>query len=696
MRTIAILQARVSSQRLPGKVLKPILGIPMLQHQIERILRASRIDQFVVATSTDMSDNRIEDLCNKIQVPVFRGNLDDVLDRFYQAAVPYHPEHIVRLTGDCPLIDPEIIDQVIDYYFQGDYDYASNAIEPTFPDGLDVEVFRFRALADAWQKAELPSEREHVTSFIYEKPNCFKIGHYKNREKDLSHLRWTVDEPQDFEFVTRVYEHLYPSNPTFATTDILELLENNPKLNEINRQLKRNEGFQKSLEADQKILDLRKLNISKSLAMQERAKKRIPGLSQLLSKRPDLFSYGVWPGYFSKAKGAEVWDLDGNRYIDMSIGGIGANVLGYTDPDVDGAVTAAIAKGTSSSLNCPEEVELADLLCELHPWADKVRYARTGGESMAIAVRIARTFTGRDKVVFCGYHGWHDWYLAANVGTDNALGEHLISGLEPAGVPKGLAGTAIPFRYNQLDELEKILSAHRNKIAAIIMEPIRNEQPLPGFLEGVKELARSFQSVLIMDEISSGFRMNTGGAHMQLDIKPDVAVFSKALGNGYPIAAIIGIANVMEAAQKTFISSTYWTERIGPSAAIATIRKHRQHNVGDHLMKIGTQVQAGWNRSSEKHNIPIHVEGIPPLSHFSFKDEKALVLKALFIQWMLEKGFLASDSFYSMFTHTEEHVQQYFVALDDVFSRIQEARIKGYPEQYLIGEPSVAGFKRLN
>jgi len=696
MKTLAILQARILSQRLPGKVLSPILGIPMLQHQIERILRAGRIDLLVVATSTDASDNRIEELCKKMNVPFFRGHLDDVLDRFYQTALPLHPELIVRLTGDCPLIDPHIIDQVIDFCLQGDYDYASNAIEPTFPDGLDVEVFRFSALVEAWKKADLPSEREHVTSYIYEKPNLFKVGHYKNYEKDLSHLRWTVDEPEDFEFVTRVYEHLYPSNPAFSTAEVLNLLEKNPQLMDINRQFQRNEGYLKSLEADKRILNLRKLNISKSLALQERAKKRIPGLSQLLSKRPDLFSYGIWPGYFSKAKGAEVWDLDGNRYIDMSLGGIGANVLGYADPDVDAAVKDAIANGTSASLNCPEDVELADLLCELHPWADKVRYARTGGEAMAIAVRIARTFTGRDKVVFCGYHGWHDWYLAANVGTDNALGEHLIPGLEPAGVPKSLAGTAIPFRYNHLDELERILAASRNQVAAIIMEPIRNEKPLPEFLAGVKELSRAFQTVLIIDEISSGFRINTGGAHMQLGIKPDIAVFSKALGNGYPIAAVIGITDVMEAAQKTFISSTYWTERIGTTAAIATIRKHRHFNVSDHLMRIGQQVQDGWQRLSAKHSLPICVEGIPPLSHFSFNDGKALVLKALFIQGMLEKGFLASDSFYSMFTHNEEHVQQYLVALDDVFGRIKEAGDTGNPEQYLLGEPSVAGFKRLN
>ena len=225
------------------------------------------------------------------------------------------------------------------------------------------------------------------------------------------------------------------------------------------------------------------MNIQKSLAMQERAKQVIPGMTQLLSKRPDMFSYGVWPGYFSRAKGVEVWDLDGNRYIDMSIAGIGANVLGYADPDVDAAVRAAIDAGTNSSLNCPEEVELAELLCSLHPWAQMVRYARTGGESMAVAVRIARAHRGKDTVAFCGYHGWHDWYLAANLGTENALGEHLIAGLNPAGVPRGLAGTVLPFRYNHLEELNAIVDRHRDDLAAIVMEPIRGVEPEEGFLE---------------------------------------------------------------------------------------------------------------------------------------------------------------------------------------------------------------------
>jgi glutamate-1-semialdehyde 2,1-aminomutase len=231
------------------------------------------------------------------------------------------------------------------------------------------------------------------------------------------------------------------------------------------------------------------MDIARSLMMQERAKQRIPGMTQLLSKRPDMFAPGVWPGYFSKAKGAEVWDLDGNRYIDMSIAGIGANILGYADPDVNAAVHTAIDVGSSSSLNCPEEVELGDLLCEIHPWAEKARYARTGGESMAIAVRIARAYTGKDKVAFCGYHGWHDWYLSANLDTENALGEHLLPGLDPCGVPKGLAGTVFPFTYNHLEEVQAIVTKHKNDLAAVVMEPIRTVEPQPGFLEGVRALA---------------------------------------------------------------------------------------------------------------------------------------------------------------------------------------------------------------
>jgi len=438
-----------------------------------------------------------------------------------------------------------------------------------------------------------------------------------------------------------------------------------------------------------------KIDLTKSLKMQERAKRLIPGMTQLLSKRPDMFSLGVWPGYFNKAKGVEVWDLDGNKYIDMSISGIGANVLGYADPDVDAAVQKAIANGTSCSLNCPEEVELAELLCKLHPWADMVRFARTGGESMAVAVRIARAHTGKEKVAFCGYHGWHDWYLSANLCTENALGEHLLSGLSPLGVPKGLMGTAIPFRYNHIEELKEIVGKNKNELAAIVMEPIRSDNPKEGFLNNVRKIANETDVVLVFDEISSGFRLNTGGAHLIFNVNPDIAVFSKALGNGYPIAAIIGKANVMEAAQSSFISSTMWTERIGSTAALANIKKHKDVNAGKHMVEIGKRIQKGWRNEAKKSGLRISVGGIPPLSHFEFEYENFLAMKAYFVQLMMENGFLASTLFYAMYAHTNEHVDRYLEKTGKVFDKIIEDNGNGNLETKLKGKASISGFKRL-
>lgn len=418
-------------------------------------------------------------------------------------------------------------------------------------------------------------------------------------------------------------------------------------------------------------------------------------MTQLLSKRPDMFAPDIWPGYYSLAKGVEVWDLDGNRYIDMSIAGIGANILGYADPDVNAAVHMAIDQGSSCSLNCSEEIELADLLCEIHPWAEKVRYARTGGESMAIAVRIARAYTRRDKIAFCGYHGWHDWYLSANLDAKNALGDHLLPGLDPCGVPKGLARTAFPFMYNRLDALQTIVTKHKNDLAAIVMEPIRNLEPRPGFLEGVRAVADEIGAVLIIDEISAGFRMNSGGAHMVLGLEPDIAVFSKGMGNGYPIAAIIGKGSVMEAAQRTFISSTCWTERTGPAAAIATIRKHRAVDAGKHLMAIGQKIQQGWSQRAHRCGIDITVGGIYPLSHFDFNHPRAPVLKALFVQLMLEKGYLASNLFYAMYAHRNNHVDAYLAAVDETFAEVADAINDGQIETRLSGPPASTGFKRL-
>lgn len=435
--------------------------------------------------------------------------------------------------------------------------------------------------------------------------------------------------------------------------------------------------------------------MNKGQALYKKAKKLIPGGTQLLSKRPENFLPVLWPAYYEKAKGCDIWDLDGKRYRDMSHMGIGACILGYADKDVDGAVERAIRNGSMTTLNCREEVELAELLCDIHPWAKKVRYARTGGEAMAIAVRIARAKTEKDIVLFCGYHGWHDWYLSANLADNRSLDGHLLPGLEPAGVPRGLRGTALPFNYNDIDSFMRLIENYNGKIAAVVMEPIRNYSPEKGFLEAIRKVAADSGIVFIFDEITSGWRLNFGGAHLGFKVNPDMAVFAKAMSNGYPMAAVIGKKDVMDAAEETFISSTYWTERIGPVAALATIKKLRKLDVPAYLEEMGRIVQGGWRKAAKKHNLNITITGTAPLGHFSFNYDEPLVLKTLFTQEMLGKGFLAAPAFYASYAHKKKDVDEYLEALDGAFKIIASGMKKGGPEKYLKGPVCRSGFKRL-
>ncbi|MCX6809667.1 MAG: aminotransferase class III-fold pyridoxal phosphate-dependent enzyme [Candidatus Berkelbacteria bacterium] len=426
----------------------------------------------------------------------------------------------------------------------------------------------------------------------------------------------------------------------------------------------------------------------------KKAKKIIPGGTQLLSKRPEMFLPDFWPAYYSKAKGCKVWDLDGKKYTDMSYMGIGANILGYANEKVNQAVKKAIEQSNMCTLNAPEEVELAQLLINLHPWAQMARFARSGGEAMAIAVRIARAATGKDKVLFCGYHGWHDWYLAANLADNKALDGQLLPGLEPKGVPRGLRGTAIPFIYNDTECFLKLIKKYSDEVGVVVMEPIRNFKPNKDFISAIRSETRKRKIVLIVDEVTAGWRLNLGGAHLTLGIEPDIAVFGKGMSNGYPMGAIIGKAKIMNKAQESFISSTYWTERIGPVAALATIKEFKRLSVQKKLITTGKMVQEGWARLAKKHSLEIKVEGIYPLGHFTFISKEPLVLKTLFTQEMLKKGFLASTAFYASYAHNKSDVKRYLQATDEVFEKIAKAQ-KSDPKKYLDGEICHSGFARL-
>ena len=427
----------------------------------------------------------------------------------------------------------------------------------------------------------------------------------------------------------------------------------------------------------------------------KRAKSIIPGGGQLLSKRSERFLPGLWPAYYSKAKGCQIWDLDGHEYYDFAQMGVGSCILGYADRDVNSAVMKAVADGSMSTLNCKEEVELAEKLINLHPWSSMARFARTGGEACSIAVRIARAASGRQKVAFCGYHGWHDWYLSSNLSNKSNLDEQLLPGLDTLGVPENLKNTALPFNYNKISELKEHIDHYPNEIGCIIMEPVRGNHPEPGFLEEVKEISKRIGAVLIFDEVTSGFRMNVGGIHLNYGVNPDVIILGKALGNGYPISAIIGTKDVMDYAQSTFISSTFWTERVGFCAALATIDKMEEKRVPEKLIEYGKLINKGWEVLAKKHKLDINISGIPPLTHISFETTNPLAIQTLYAQEMLKRGFLLGSSVYTTYAYSEEIIDKFIKNTDEVFALIESAIKEDKVNAFLESDIIETGFKRL-
>lgn len=407
------------------------------------------------------------------------------------------------------------------------------------------------------------------------------------------------------------------------------------------------------------------------MALWQRARQSISGGTGLLSKRAEQFDAKTWPAYFSRCAGCEVWDLNGRRHLDFA-GGIGAVLLGYADPDVTLAVRRRLAAGSYCSLVNPQEVELAELLIDLHPWAGKVRFSRGGGEAMAMSVRIARAATGRSGVLFCGYHGWHDWYLAANLGESNALDGHLLPGLQPLGVPRELRGTSAPFRYNDLASLDAALAKMGDNLAAIVMEPMRSQLPQEGFLAKVAARCRAAGAVFIVDEVTSGLRYGFPGACTKLGVKPDLAVYAKAMSNGFPFGVVVGRDEIMQAADPSFISSSYWTDGVGAAAALAVLKKVRRLDVQTTVWQRGEKLQAGLREVAARHpRCRINVGSMPvtPSFGFNLEDDTSLA-QPLFVRKMLERGFLVSTFCYLMLAHDEEKIALFLTACDEVMTEV--------------------------
>jgi glutamate-1-semialdehyde aminotransferase/spore coat polysaccharide biosynthesis protein SpsF (cytidylyltransferase family) len=680
---VAIVQARMGSTRLPGKVLADVGGESMLARIVSRLEQATLVQKIVVATSDAAADDKVAEVCEHKNIAVFRGSEQNVLDRFYHAAKNNHADVVVRITGDCPLIDPEIVDRVVAAYLRGECDYASNTLVCTYPDGLDTEVFSFSALETAWRDARRAADREHVTPFL-RTSRRFKLRNVESElGRSLRHLRWTVDEPCDLEFVRAVYAHFGAEKP-FGWRDVLSLLDAQPALGQLNAGQVRNEGYYHTL-AQEPAMPPKKRNLTRSWELKRWAEALIPGASQTLSKGPTQYVQGTSPTFLVRGQGCHVWDADGNQYIDYPMA-LGAIILGHVYSTVDAAVKRQMNDGTVFSLPHPLEIEVAERLVTMIPCAEMVRFAKNGSDATAGAVRLARAYTGKDRIACCGYHGWQDWYI----------GSTSFNG----GVPLAVQQLTQTFEYNNLETLKRICAEHPNQVAAVILEPVGVVEPQSGFLEQVRELCRREGALLIFDEVITGFRLARGGAQEHFGVVPDLACFGKAMANGYPLSAIVGPREIMKHFDETFFSFTFGGEALSLAAAQATMKEIAEKEVIPHLWEQGRKLQDGVNVLAREFGIERFVRclGMAPRTIVAFRDQsgrESLLLKSLFQQECLKRGVLFSGGHNLCFSHSTDDIEYTLRVYRAVMETVGEAMRREDVSERLEGQPVQPVFRRV-
>ncbi|MBI9074769.1 MAG: aminotransferase class III-fold pyridoxal phosphate-dependent enzyme [Desulfatibacillum sp.] len=678
---LGIIQARMGSTRLPGKVLADIGGRPMLMHVVDRLQRATLVNKVMVATSQESGDDPLAALCIKQGIACYRGSETDVLDRFYKAARQYKARAVVRVTGDCPCLDPGVVDRVVEAFQKSGCDYAANILVYTYPDGLDVEVFSMQALETAWKMARLPADREHVTPYMRTSEAFSRVNVENEHKLPFKELRLTVDEPKDLEFVRELYVRLGDSG--FGLAQVLDLLQKEPQLMDINAGNIRNEGFYKSLFKEDPMPG-KKLVLEQSMAMLAKAEKLIPSASQTFSKCSTQFVRGAAPVFLQKGSGSHVWDVDGNEYIDFPMA-LGPVILGHNYPAVTQAAIDQARDGIVFSLPHPLEVEVAQLLVDIIPCAEMVRFGKNGSDVTSGAVRVARAYTKRDMIAFCGYHGWQDWYIGTT--TRNR------------GVPEATAALTKGFTYNNLDSLKSLFEKYPGKIAAVIMEPVGLIPPIEDFLQGVKNLAHENGALLIFDEVITGFRLALGGAQEYFGVLPDLACVGKAMANGFPISAVVGRAPVMELFDEIFFSFTFGGETVSLAAAKATINELMDPKVYLHLWELGQILKDGVTVLANEFKLQDHIkcQGLDPRTLVSFTDkngEESLVLKSLFQQECLKRGVLFSGGQNICYSHSYGDIEHTLRAYRAAMEILADAIIKDDVASRLEGKPVEAVFRK--
>lgn len=673
MKIVALIQARMGSTRLPGKVLAELGGASMLAQVVARVRLSQRVNLVAVATSREASDDPIAEFCHRADIAYFRGSERDVLDRYREGARFFAADTVVRLTADCPLLDPAIIDRVVNEFFEHDVDYASNVLNPTFPDGLDVEVFKATALELAWQRSTKPSEREHVTPYLRLAPEFRRWNVESGFGPEMSKVRWTVDEPQDLEFVRKIYAEL--AGRCFGMRDVLQLLQINPGIQTMQHGAIMNEGYYRSLYGQAIAGAAPRRPLQKSEEWFTRAQRVIPGGAQTFSKGYTQYVRGVAPIFLQRGAGCRVWDVDGNEYIDY-VQGLLPNILGYAHAEVNAAVVAQLEEGYSFSLPHPMEVLLAERLTRLIPCAEMVRFGKNGSDATAGAIRAARAVTGRDRIACCGYHGWQDWYIGSTA--------------RHRGVPGAVRALTHPFVYNDLQSLRIMLEQHRGEFAAVIMEPVNFIPPAPNFLADVKELAHQHGALLIYDEICTGFHLGLGGAQKRLGVIPDLACFGKAMGNGFPIACVVGRADIMKIFEEIFFSFTFGGEVASFAACLKVLDILEQTDALSRMEANGRRLQDGFNALAAQAGLAARFQciGYPVWSLIKFRDadgKDSFLERSLWQQEVVKRGVLQLVTHNLSAAHDAAAIEQTLEAYAAVFRTLEAWLADANPARFLQG-----------
>jgi spore coat polysaccharide biosynthesis protein SpsF len=693
MKVIAITQARFGSTRLPGKILLQIEGKSLLHIHLERANQSKRIDKLIVASTFEPESDRIEEVAQECGCEVYRGSLTDVLDRFYQAAEREQPDYVVRLTSDCPLIDTSIIDSIIGQCLDAGLDYCSNTLNPGYPDGMDVEVFRYSALEKAWKEAQLPSDREHVTSYIWRNSTAKGESLFQSQNfsspKDYSKLRLTIDEASDFVVISDLISALGIQR---GWLEYSKYLDEHPEIFNKNAHIKRNEGLMKSIEKDRIVLrDIR--DFSKSDIYRSRIHDLIPGGAHTYSKGDDQFPQ-LSPAAIAYGKGAYVWDVDGNQYLDCSMG-LTSVGLGHAYEPVVNRVRMELDNGVNFQRPSYLELETAEAFLSLVPQHQMIKFAKNGSIVTTAAVKLARAFTGRKLVAFPGDHPFYsydDWFIgktACNLG-----------------VPDEISQLSVTYKGDDLKSLKELFETYPGQIACVISEPEKNWGIPDGYLNEAIALAHANGALYIADEMITGFKTELPGSIAKYNANPDMATWGKGIANGFSFCALTGKKEVMElggirkkGAEKVFlISTTHGGETHGLTAALATIHEYQTKPVIEHNHKIGNQLNKLCQQIIEEEGLSKVIELAPCdwMPVFVFRDTAGNAspgLRTLAMQEMIRRGVLFQGVFVPCFSHRMEDVNYFAAAFHETLKVYAKALDEGF-EKYLIGEPAKPVFRK--